>query len=64
MQYLSFALPLAALASGALANPLEARGKSDACLAAVTGNGALGDPTLRASHCASFLATTVTPPAV
>ncbi|KAK7898126.1 hypothetical protein LTR67_004758 [Exophiala xenobiotica] len=68
MQYLSYALPLAALASGAFANPLEARGwsscKDNACLAAVTGKAALGDDSLRSAHCASFLATTVTPPAV
>ncbi len=68
MQYLSYALPLAALASGAFANPLEARGWSscqeNSCLAAVTGKAALGDDHLRGAHCASFLATTVTPPAV
>jgi hypothetical protein len=62
MQYL-YLLPLAALAA---ANPLERRGvcTDSKCLAAVTGAGALGDGKLRASHCASFLATTVTPPAV
>ena len=66
MRFLSVALPLAALASGAFANPLDRRGDcvNDACLAAVTGHAALGDGSLRASHCASFLATTVTPPAV
>ncbi|EXJ83654.1 hypothetical protein A1O1_07278 [Capronia coronata CBS 617.96] len=68
MQYLSLALPLAALISGTFANPLERRGyadcKSNACLAAVTGKAALGDGHLRAGHCASFLATTVTPPAI
>jgi hypothetical protein len=66
MQYLSYALPLAALASGAFANPLERRGDctADACLAVVTGKAALGDDGLRGGHCASFLATTVTPPAV
>jgi len=67
MQLINFALPLA-LAGGALANPLLARGAaactSDACCAAVTGSAALGDAGLRASHCASYLATTVTPPAV
>ena len=63
MQYLTYLLPLAALAA---ANPLERRGDcaSNECLAAVTGKAALGDDKLRASHCASFLATTVTPPAV
>ncbi|KIX07745.1 uncharacterized protein Z518_02399 [Rhinocladiella mackenziei CBS 650.93] len=66
MQYLSIALPLTALVSGALANPFEWRRActSNACLAAVTGKAALGDGSLRASHCASFLATTVTPPAI
>ncbi len=72
MQYLSYALPLAALASGAFANPLERRGgwsdgascTADACLAVVTGKAALGDDGLRGGHCASFLATTVTPPAI
>ncbi|KIY02326.1 uncharacterized protein Z520_02464 [Fonsecaea multimorphosa CBS 102226] len=62
MQYLSVALPLAALASGVLANPVHGPAcVNDACLAAVTGRGALGDAALRASHCSSFLATTVTP---
>lgn len=68
MQYLSIALPLAALASGSFANPLERRGwsegKSNECLAAVTGKAALGDEHLRSAHCSSFLATTVTPPAI
>lgn len=66
MQYLSYALPLAALVSGSFANPLERRGgcQENACLAAVTGKAALGDDHLRGAHCASFLATTVTPPAV
>ncbi|OAP56285.1 hypothetical protein AYL99_09464 [Fonsecaea erecta] len=61
MQYLSVALPLAALASGVLANPVHGGCVNNACLAAVTGRAALGDGALRASHCASFLATTVTP---
>ena len=67
MQYLTY-LSLAALAA---ANPLERRWnygdsgcQSNECLAAFTGKAALGDDKLRASHCASFLATTVTPPAV
>ncbi|KAL2428786.1 hypothetical protein ABEF95_007284 [Exophiala dermatitidis] len=68
MQYLSIALPLAVLVSGTFANPLERRGgsecKPNACLAAVTGKAALGDDHLRGGHCSSFLATTVTPPAV
>ena len=60
MQYLTYLLPLAALAA---ANPLERRGgcEHNECAAAVTGKKALGDDKLRASHCASFLATTVTP---
>jgi len=65
MQYLSVALPLAALASGVLASPAQQWGgascQDNACLAAVTGKGALGDSGLRASHCSSYLATTVTP---
>ncbi|KIW34925.1 uncharacterized protein PV07_01666 [Cladophialophora immunda] len=62
MQYLSVALPLAALASGVLANPVHGGAcVNNACLAAVTGKAALGDGALRASHCSSFLATTVTP---
>ncbi|KIW81351.1 hypothetical protein Z517_04376 [Fonsecaea pedrosoi CBS 271.37] len=62
MQYLSVALPLAALASGVLANPVHGGScANNACLAAVTGKAALGDGALRASHCSSFLATTVTP---
>lgn len=64
MQYLSVALPLAALASGALAGPWGGACASNACLEAVTGKGALGDDHLRGGHCASFLATTVTPEAV
>ena len=71
MQYLAYALPLAALVSGSFANPLEQRdswgsstGSSDACAAAVTGSAALGDAGIRGQHCASFLVTTVTPPAV
>lgn len=69
MQYLSYGLPLALLVSGSFANPLERRDDwaactSDACLAAVTGKAALGDDSLRKGHCASYLATTVTPPAV
>jgi len=59
MQYLSVFLPVAALVSGVFAGPTW--GDSDACLAAVTGSAALGDAGLRASHCASYLATTVTP---
>ena len=59
MQYLTYLLPLAALAA---ANPLERRGcASNDCAAAVTGKAALGDDKLRASHCASFQVTTVTP---
>jgi hypothetical protein len=62
MQYLTYLLPLAALA---VANPLERRGcVNNACLAAVTGPAALGDGKLRASHCASFLVTSVTPAAI
>ncbi|EXJ87495.1 hypothetical protein A1O3_04455 [Capronia epimyces CBS 606.96] len=68
MRFLSIALPLAALIAGSVANPLEQRGnsqcKSNACLAAVTGKDALGDGHLRGEHCSSFLATTVTPPAI
>jgi hypothetical protein len=65
MQYLSVVLPLAAMVSGAFANPAWG-GKGDscqnnACLAAVTGKAALGDGAIRASHCSSYLATTVTP---
>lgn len=60
MQYLSVFLPLVAMAGGALAGPAWGD-KDDACLAAVTGSAALGDGRLRASHCASYLATTVTP---
>lgn len=63
MQYLSVALPLAALVSGVFAAP-GAAPVDDACLAAVTGKAALGDDALRAGHCKSFLATTVTPPAI
>lgn len=61
MQYIKVALPLA-LASTALANPLVAR--DDGCLAAVTGKACLGDDTLRADDCKSYLATTVTPAVV
>ncbi|KIW87068.1 uncharacterized protein Z519_12365 [Cladophialophora bantiana CBS 173.52] len=62
MQFLSVALPLAALASGVYANPVHGGScVHNACLAAVTGKAALGDGSLRASHCSSFLATTVTP---
>lgn len=64
MQYLSIALPLAAFISGVLAKPAAPACANNACLAAVTGKAALGDAGLRASHCASFLATTVTPPAI
>jgi len=60
MQYLSILLPVAAMVSGAVAGPALGD-KGDDCLAAVTGAGALGDAGLRASHCASYLATTVTP---
>jgi hypothetical protein len=53
-----------ALAGGAIANPLLERGVcKDSCAAAVTGNLALGDKGIRESHCASYLTTTVTPPA-
>ena len=61
MQYMSVVLPLAAMVSGAFASPAWGGDSSDACLAAVTGSAALGDKGLRASHCASYLATTVTP---
>src|ERR1700761_5584840 len=63
MQYLSLALPLAAMVSGAFANPAWGNNacQNNACLAAVTGKAALGDGALRASHCSSYLATTVTP---
>lgn len=62
MQYLSVALPLAAMVSGALATPWGAGScANNACLAAVTGKAALGDGQIRASHCSSYLATTVTP---
>ncbi|KAJ9616476.1 hypothetical protein H2200_000195 [Cladophialophora chaetospira] len=60
MQYLSVVLPVAAMVSGALASPAW-NSWSDDCLAAVTGSAALGDAGLRASHCKSYLATTVTP---
>lgn len=63
MQYLSVVLPLAAMVSGVFAAP-GAAPVEDACLAAVTGKAALGDAGIRASHCKSFLATTVTPPAI
>ncbi|KIV95898.1 hypothetical protein PV10_03499 [Exophiala mesophila] len=63
MQYLSVVLPLAAMVSGALAAPGSGP-VQDACLAAVTGKAALGDAAIRAAHCKSFLATTVTPPAI
>lgn len=58
--FFSYALPLA-LASSAFANPMMRR--DDSCLAAVTGYAALGDPSLRASHCSSFIKTIVTPAA-
>ncbi|OCT50101.1 hypothetical protein CLCR_07273 [Cladophialophora carrionii] len=63
MQYMSVVLPLAAMVSGALANPTwgDKACQNNACLAAVTGKAALGDGKIRASHCASYLATTVTP---
>lgn len=62
MQVFSVALPLAALVSGIYAAPgWESAPANDACLAAVTGKAALGDSGLRAFHCKSFLATTVTP---
>jgi hypothetical protein len=62
MQVFSVALPLAALVSGIYAAPgWESAPADDACLAAVTGKAALGDSGLRAFHCKSFLATTVTP---
>lgn len=62
MQVFSVALPLAALVSGIYAAPgWESAPADDACLAAVTGKAALGDAGLRAYHCKSFLATTVTP---
>jgi len=64
MQYLSIALPLAALVGSSFANPVNGACTSNACIAAVTGKAALGDGALRASHCASFLATTVTPEAI
>ena len=67
MQYKSVAV-VAAFASGAFAAPnwgaSGAAGASCAnndCLAAVTGKAALGDGSIRASHCSSYLATTVTP---
>jgi len=66
MQFLTIAVPLA-LVGGAFANPFNARAgqcTADSCLAAVTGKAALGDDKLRGQHCASFLATTVTPPAM
>lgn len=58
---MSVVLPLAAMVSGVFASPAWGSDGSDACLAAVTGSAALGDKGLRASHCASYLATTVTP---
>ncbi|KAK5051619.1 hypothetical protein LTR84_003271 [Exophiala bonariae] len=62
MQVFSVALPLAALVSGIYAAPgWESAPAGDACLAAVTGTAALGDAGLRAFHCKSYLATTVTP---
>jgi len=61
MQVFSVALPLAALVSGIYAAPGWDAPADDACLAAVTGKAALGDSGLRAFHCKSFLATTVTP---
>lgn len=62
MQVFSVALPLAALVSGIYAAPgWESAPADDACLAAVTGTAALGDAGLRAFHCKSYLATTVTP---
>jgi hypothetical protein len=63
MQYFSVVLPLAAMVSGVLATPFGGHGacSNNACLAAVTGKAALGDASLRASHCKSYLATTVTP---
>lgn len=63
MQYMSVVLPLAAMVSGAFANPAWGGSscQNNACLAAVTGKAALGDAGIRASHCSSYLATTVTP---
>lgn len=50
-----------AMAGAAAANPLLKR--DDSCLAAVTGNAALGDAKLRKEHCTSFFKTIVTPAA-